>query len=93
MLASKSKYNVVIIGAGLSGSAAAAEAGLHHLSTLVIEKGRTTGGTGNYVEGVFAVNSKLQQAKNNTLTASDIYNEEKSWTHSLAKYGSLARLY
>ena len=84
MLASKSKYNVVIIGAGLSGSAAAAEAGLHHLSTLVIEKGRTTGGTGNYVEGVFAVNSKLQQAKNNTLTASDIYNEEKSWTHSLA---------
>ena len=56
MLASKSKYDVVIIGAGLSGSAAAAEAGLHHLSTLVVEKGRTIGGTGNYVEGVFAVN-------------------------------------
>ena len=84
MLASKSKYDVVIIGAGLSGSAAAAEAGLHHLSTLVVEKGRTIGGTGNYVEGVFAVNSRLQKAKNSQLTPTKIYNEEKEWTHSLA---------
>ena len=38
MLASKSKYDVVIIGAGLSGSAAAAEAGLQHLKTLVVGK-------------------------------------------------------
>lgn len=84
MLASKSKYDVVIIGAGLSGSAAAAEAGLQHLKTLVVEKGRTVGGTGNYVEGVFAVNSKLQKAQNIKLTGADIYNEERDWTHALA---------
>lgn len=84
MLASKQKYDVVIIGAGLSGSAAAAEAGLHNLSTLVVEKGRTVGGTGNYVEGVFAVNSKLQKAKHSKLTDKYIYNEERDWTHALA---------
>lgn len=84
MLASKQNYDVVIIGAGLSGSTAAAEAGLHKFSTLVVEKGRTVGGTGNYVEGVFAVNSKLQKKKNSKLTEKYIYNEERDWTHALA---------
>lgn len=84
MLASKNKYDLVIIGSGLSGSTAAAEAGLEGIPTLVVEKGKTTGGTGNYVEGVFAVNSKLQKAKNNKLTEKYIYDEEFDWTHGLA---------
>ncbi|MCT6891556.1 MAG: FAD-binding protein, partial [Lactobacillus sp.] len=48
------KYDVVIVGAGLAGFAAADEAVDNNLKTLLVEKGKTTGGTGNYVEGVFA---------------------------------------
>lgn len=49
------KYDVVIVGGGLSGFAAATAAADKGLKTLLIEKGKTTGGTGNYVEGIFAV--------------------------------------
>ncbi|MCT6889308.1 MAG: FAD-dependent oxidoreductase, partial [Lactobacillus sp.] len=55
MLAKNNKYDLVIVGSGLSGAAAATQASLNGLKTLVLEKGHSTGGTGNYVEGVFAV--------------------------------------
>lgn len=52
---------MVIVGAGLSGFAAAVEAADHGLNALLVEKGRTVGGTGNYVEGMFAVESDYQK--------------------------------
>ncbi|MEB3365547.1 FAD-binding protein [Lactobacillus sp. R2/2] len=55
------KYDVVIVGAGLAGFAAADEAVDNNLKTLLVEKGKTTGGSGNYVEGVFAADSELQK--------------------------------
>lgn len=67
MLAKKNDYDVVIVGAGLSGQAAAAEAASKGLKPLVVEKGRTTGGSGNYVEGVFAVETLMQKLKESIL--------------------------
>lgn len=84
MLAKDKKYDLVIVGSGLSGSAAAAQAGLNGIKTLVLEKGHTTGGTGNYVEGVFAVGSKLQKKRGVKLTQKYILDEERNWTHALA---------
>ena len=61
MLPKENEYDVIIVGSGLSGQAAAAEAADKGLKTLVVEKGRTTGGSGNYVEGVFAVGTSMQK--------------------------------
>lgn len=55
------RYDVVIIGGGLSGVTAATAAADKGLKTLLLEKGHTTGGTGNYVEGIFAVQSDMQK--------------------------------
>ncbi|MFV4900997.1 FAD-dependent oxidoreductase [Lactobacillus delbrueckii] len=84
MKASKRKYDLVIVGSGLSGASAAAEAADQGLDTLLVEKGRNLGGTGNYVEGVLVVGSDLQKAQGVTITAEDILREEYDWTHGLA---------
>lgn len=59
MFPKKQKYDVVIVGCGLSGLAAAVSAGENSLAALVLEKGRTLGGDGNYVEGAMGVDSYL----------------------------------
>lgn len=84
MIARNTKYDLVIIGSGLSGAAAAAQAGLKGIKTLVVEKRNKTGGSGNYVEGVFAVNSEIQRQNEVYLSQEQILDEEKSWTHGLA---------
>lgn len=81
MLPKNDRYDVVIVGSGLSGQAAAAEAAEKGLKTLVVEKGRTTGGSGNYVEGVFAVGSKMQQKQGIDLTADQILHDEQEFSH------------
>lgn len=81
MLPKQDKYDVVIIGSGLSGQAAAAEAIDQGLKTLVVEQGRTTGGSGNYVEGVFAVESKMQKEQGINLTKEQILHDELEFSH------------
>ncbi|RMC47260.1 FAD-dependent oxidoreductase [Lactobacillus sp. ESL0228] len=75
------EYDVVIVGAGLAGFAAATEAADQHLKTLLVEKGRTTGGTGNYVEGVFAADSEIQQKENAVIDKDELLNEELTYSH------------
>lgn len=74
-------YDVVVIGGGLSGFAAATEAADKKLKTLLVEKGRTTGGTGNYVEGVFAVQSKMQKQAGIDITPESILQAELDYSH------------
>lgn len=81
MLPKEEKYDVVIIGSGLSGQAAACEAVDQGLKTLVIEQGRTTGGSGNYVEGVFAVESQMQKEQGINLTKEQILHDELEFSH------------
>lgn len=70
------QYDLVIVGGGASGFAAAYEAGAKNLKTLLVEKGHTTGGSGEYVEGIFAVDSSLQKEAGVTLTKEQVLNEE-----------------
>lgn len=81
MLPKENKYDVVIVGSGLSGQAAAAEATSKGLKTLVVEKGRTTGGSGNYVEGVFAVGTSMQKEQGIDIKKEDILHDEQEFSH------------
>ncbi len=81
MLGKFNCYDVVIVGSGLSGQAAAAEAAGKNLKTLVVEKGRTTGGSGNYVEGIFAVNSKMQIKQGINISGEKILHDELEFSH------------
>lgn len=82
----KKIYDVIIIGGGLAGFAAATEAADRKLTTLVLEKGRTTGGTGNYVEGVFAAESKMQKEAGIALKGEQILNIEIEYSHYKANH-------
>ncbi|WP_311407487.1 FAD-dependent oxidoreductase [Liquorilactobacillus uvarum] len=52
----------LIIGAGISGLAAAVQAGLDGMNTLVIEKNSFVAGNGGGVEGIFGINTKMQKS-------------------------------
>lgn len=80
-LTQKKSYDLVIIGAGASGFTAAYQAAKNGLSVVVLEKGRHTGGSGDWVEGIFAVDSDMQKAKNVSLTKDDVLNEELEYSH------------
>lgn len=58
------KFDLVIIGSGAAGSSAAVAAADKGLKTIVLEKGRNSGGNCLYTEGCFAINSILQQKMN-----------------------------
>jgi fumarate reductase flavoprotein subunit len=53
--------DVVVIGSGASGLAAALTAAEGGVSVIVFEKQRTPGGTSNFFEGMFAVESDMQR--------------------------------
>jgi len=59
--ASAAKTDVVVIGSGASGLAAALTAAEGGASVIVFEKQRTAGGTSNFFEGMFAVESDMQR--------------------------------
>lgn len=75
------QYDLVIVGAGLSGLAAAVEAVKQNLHPLVIEKGRTIGGDGNYVEGAMGVDSYLQKEKHIKIDPLKLLHEELQYSH------------
>lgn len=53
--------DVVIVGGGLSGLAAAVQAGESGLNAIVLEAGTAVGGNGNGVEGIFGCNTSGQK--------------------------------
>lgn len=53
--------DIVIVGAGMSGLAAAVQAGIDGDKTIVLESTATVGGSGFGVEGIFGWNTKMQQ--------------------------------
>lgn len=77
----KDKYDVIIVGGGAAGFTAAYEASHNGLSVLVVEKGRNTGGSGEYIEGAFAVDSYLQKQHDVKLTKEDVLSEELNYSH------------
>lgn len=92
MFPKKTDYDVVIVGGGLSGLAAAVAAGEKKLSTLVLEKGRTLGGDGNYVEGAMGVDSAMQKDAGISIDKTKLLQDELTYSHYEASAPHLKKL-
>ena len=88
-IAAKDKYDVVVVGSGASGQAAALTAQENGASVLLLEKGRTTGGSANYSEGIFAVGSYLQKEKGIEVSGTEVLKEEVEYS----KYKADSRIW
>ncbi len=73
--------DVAVVGGGAAGLAAAIAAAEKGAKVCIFEKGATTGGTANMGMGPFAVESKLQRAKNITLTKEEAFKIFMDYTH------------
>lgn len=92
MFPKKTQYDVVIVGGGLAGLAAAVSAREQGLSTLVLEKGRTIGGDGNYVEGAMGVDSYLQKQQDIHIDRTKLLQSELDYSHYEASAPQLKQL-
>ena len=79
-----STCDVCICGAGNSGLSAAVEAAQQGLGVVVLEKHGGTGGGGIGTEGVFAVNSKMQQDAGIAIEPAEVIATEMSYSHNRA---------
>jgi fumarate reductase flavoprotein subunit len=68
--------DIVVVGAGISGLAAAVQAAQDGNRVLVLEKGPFAGGNGIGTEGVFAIGSKIQKEQGINITPADIISKE-----------------
>lgn len=75
------KADVVVVGAGAAGFAAALQAKQLGLDVILLEKNAFVGGTTNVAEGMFAVGSHLQKEAGITLTSSDILKGVLNYHH------------
>lgn len=73
--------DVVVVGGGMSGLAAAVQAGINGDSVVLLEASGAVGGAGNGVEGVFAVDSPLQQEQGIEVDAAEVLADETSSTN------------
>jgi fumarate reductase flavoprotein subunit len=76
--------DIVVVGAGASGTAAALEAAEHGAKVLVLEKQAVPGGTGNMAEGLFAAESSLQQRQGIIVTRDMAFKTIMDYSHWLA---------
>mgnify|MGYP000886270245 CR=1 FL=1 len=91
MFPKEKQYDLVIVGGGLSGLIAAVEAGKRNLNTLVIEKGRSLGGDGNYVEGAMGVGSQMQKEKQIEIDPIRLLQDELQYSHYEANASHLKK--
>ncbi len=79
-LPKEDQYDVVVVGSGAAGFSAGLTAVQGGSKTMVLEKGRATGGSSNYTEGLFAVNSSLQKAKGIKVSGTEVLKEEVEYS-------------
>jgi len=75
------KTEVAIIGGGTSGMAAAVSAAEYGAKVAVLEKGATTGGTGNMGMGMFAVESRIQKENDIKFSRGDAFRVLMTYNH------------
>ena len=74
--------DVVILGAGMSGLAAAMEAGDQGLSCIVLEKQAVAGGNGPITSGIFGYNTKYQKALGIQIDLGELVQKEQpTWNY------------
>ena len=83
--------DIVVVGAGASGTAAAVTAAEAGAKVIVVEKGPAVGGAGKLASGLFAVESSMQKAKykNNPellsqLTKDQLFKQLMDYNHYLS---------
>ncbi len=82
-------YDVVVAGTGAAGMSAALTAAQQGLKVLLLEKGHTTGGSSNYTEGLFAVDSYLQKDAGIHVSGTEVLKEEVAYS----KYKADSRIW
>ena len=73
--------DIVVVGAGGSGLAAAYEAAQQGKKVILLEKLGITGGSTQFAEGIAACESSVQKDMGIELTRGDLYNELVSYSH------------
>ncbi|MCL2808295.1 MAG: FAD-dependent oxidoreductase [Coriobacteriia bacterium] len=68
--------DLLIIGGGGSGLACAVQASLNGTDSILLEKNTLLGGNANFVEGMFAINSKMAQEQGIHVTTAQIVEDE-----------------
>ena len=84
--------DVVVVGAGGAGCAAATRAAQLGLSTVLLEQHAQTGGTTLFTEGLFAVNSHWQEELGTNPDVDDLFTRAMDYHHWLCE-GHLFREY
>src|SRR5512136_2094332 len=81
MSGSPSDADVVVIGSGATGLAAALAAAANGVRVLVFEKQRSLGGTSNFFEGTFAVESAMQRERYITYGKDEAFKGIMEYSH------------
>jgi fumarate reductase flavoprotein subunit len=76
--------DVIVIGSGAAGLAAALTAAEGGAKVTVFEKERSLGGTSNFFEGVFAVESDMQRERYITYSKDEAFKNIMEYSHWLA---------
>jgi fumarate reductase flavoprotein subunit len=80
-----SNTDVVVIGSGAAGLAAAVTAAEGGAKVVVFEKQRSPGGTSNFLEGIFAVESVMQRPRFISYTRDQAFKNLMNYSHWLAE--------
>ena len=73
--------DIVVIGSGATGLTAALSAAEGGASVIVFEKQRSLGGTSNFFQGTFAVESGLQRERYITYSRDDAFKGIMEYSH------------
>jgi fumarate reductase flavoprotein subunit len=73
--------DIVVIGSGATGMAAALTAAVGGAKVIVFEKQRSLGGSSNFFEGTFAVESELQREHYITYSRDDAFKNIMEYSH------------
>lgn len=73
--------DVVVVGAGASGLSAAVAAAEGGAKVILLEKLALVGGTGNFAEGIFAVESELQRNEHVNITRDEAFKLIMTYSH------------
>lgn len=73
--------DVLVVGAGTAGLAAAVAAAERRAKVIALEKAATVGGAGNMARGPFAVESYLQKQRKIALTKEEAFKLQMDYTH------------
>ena len=81
MSANPKEADVIVIGSGGAGMAAALSAAEGGLSVIVFEKERSAGGSSNFFKGMFAVESEMQWQRNIEYSRDEAFRNMIEYSH------------